>query len=450
MNKAKALLKKVGLFEKLAIYGDRKSFLKAIAQIPPLNIDKTSKYLYALQQLAGITLDPVTPSNVESLLNQLSLSDAKDPSKKALFDTYLKSAKLALDEAKANRTSNLAEHIPPEENVIDIDKEPYAPGEYAAPGDTGDSGMSASEYDKMKREYWNKTPQQVKVPVDVQEKLGLSGMQLTGVMDKETKRRLDAFKLYHKLPASMPLNQLFSKIRTESNEEIYDEGFGEFPSSPTTPNKLLMKQDTKLSSRKMREILKKYADVLPGSPIPSKSVQQTTNDDWFNPANDISGTPAPTTTTFPGTSSTNQTSAQRKIQYPQISKTVQQNIGLTGRDIDGVFGPKTHQALNKYKGEVMGNWDVSDKAAIDHALNKTPFDSKSESEKSYEQSPQPQQNSVQQLTPNQKDFTERQKQYMDQFKAQTSTPKYQAWKAAYPDQAKTYEEEYAKNYYYMT
>lgn len=320
MNKAKALLKKVGLFEKLAIYGDRKSFLKAIAQVPQLDVSETAAYLNYLQRLSGLPVTHIDSTNVDSVLSQLRHNDAKDPSKKSLFDTNLQLAENALAKAHANITANLAGHIPPEENVIDIDNQPYAPGDYARPGDTGDSGMSASEYDKAKREYAGKVP--MSVPRDIQEKLGLSGAQLTGVMDKETKRRLDAFKLYHKLPASTQLNQVFSKIRSQSNsEDIYeDDGtFGQYHDLEK------VKRDTRYapmanpltSSRKMKEILKKYAQTVDLELDPS---------DYDNIPPRL-----------------------QPKKYPPIPTDIQSILGFTGAQIDGKLGPATEAKLKEFK-----------------------------------------------------------------------------------------------------
>ena len=358
MNKGKALLKKAGLFEKLAIYGDRRSFLKAIAQVPQLDVSETAAYLNYLQRLSGSPETPIDSKNVDSVLAQLKNNDAKDPSKKTLFDTNLQLAERALDKARSSMGANLSAHISPEDNVIDLDKESYAPWEHMNPGDTGDSGMSASEYDKAKREYAAKMP--MSVPRDIQEKLGLSGSQLTGIMDSETKRRLDAFKLYHKLPSSLLLNQLFSKIRTESNEEVYDEGFGQF-------HDLKMKQDTKFdpltSSRKMRQILKKYAQGAGGagpgafsgqggasggsSEQSSQDNEQSSQDNGQLTPEQETAADAASVAYPPETNPTQQkqvTKPQNKYEF--IPADIQKMIGVKP---DNSLGPNTQRELDRYK-----------------------------------------------------------------------------------------------------
>jgi hypothetical protein len=144
MSKVDELLKKVELFEKLAVYGDRKSFLQALAQSP-----------------------------LDESFNQKAFEDAAD-----------KALEYEPTPAYVPRLPNV-----PTENVVNLPE-------------VNISGKAPAQYPS--------------VPKDIQQSLGFEGAQVDGVLGPETRRRLDAQKLYFKLPAGTPDAELFKKIRGQN------------------------------------------------------------------------------------------------------------------------------------------------------------------------------------------------------------------------------------------
>lgn len=141
MSKVNALLKKAELFEKLAVYGDRKSFLKALAD--------------------------------------------EESDNKAFIDSADRAYEKALE------YSQPPVKIPglPTENVVNLPE-------------VNISGQRPAQYPS--------------VPKDIQQSLGFEGAQVDGVLGPETRRRLDAQRLYFKLPAGTPDAELFKRIRGQN------------------------------------------------------------------------------------------------------------------------------------------------------------------------------------------------------------------------------------------
>lgn len=82
MSKYDSLLKKAAFFEKLAVYGDRKDFLKAIAQVTPMvgGTPEAEKYLQELsignspvEQAQNVTITAPTTIDpeIQNMLNHI-------------------------------------------------------------------------------------------------------------------------------------------------------------------------------------------------------------------------------------------------------------------------------------------------------------------------------------------------------------------------------------------
>lgn len=83
MSKYDELLKKVNLFEKLAVYGDRSSFLKSLAQPGPTSYPGDVEDVYGKQPTATPAVDPAqvynqTIETVQKQLNYLLFGDPND------------------------------------------------------------------------------------------------------------------------------------------------------------------------------------------------------------------------------------------------------------------------------------------------------------------------------------------------------------------------------------
>jgi hypothetical protein len=195
MTNANSLLKKAELFERLAVYGGRRAFLRSFAfDLDAFNaaLSIAKKYLADAKNIVGGEAASIPePTDVDQIASQIDrvmkLADVltnRDAKNRAVSN--LLGARTSL-----KRTKELAPQLPPEP---------------AAPAQEG------SEEVVLPQDTIHPTKRYPSVPKDVQQKLGLTGKQVDGILGPETRRRLDAAKLYLKLNPKTPDSEVFKKI----------------------------------------------------------------------------------------------------------------------------------------------------------------------------------------------------------------------------------------------
>lgn len=197
MTNAKSLLKKAELFERLAIYGGRRAFLKSIAfDSEAFNaiLEKTKGYLANAKRLIGGEAGSIPePTDVDQIASQITrlnvlVNAMTDGLQKNQANSDLLTAKTFL-----KKTKELAPELPQEPEIESEDQG----GEMIMP----ESQIKGKSYQS--------------VPKDIQQALGLTGMQVDGILGPETRRRLNLQKLYYKLPATTPDSEVYKRIRGE-------------------------------------------------------------------------------------------------------------------------------------------------------------------------------------------------------------------------------------------
>lgn len=194
MTDAKSLLKKAELFERLAIYGGRRAFLKSLA-FDMEEFDAawsiTKNYLAeAKKSVGGEAASIPEPGDVEQMANQIErvtklLGAVTDQSQKNRATSDLLAVRTSL-----KKTKELAPQLP---NVPSESED--EPGTMTMPADQ----IKGKSYQA--------------VPKDIQQALGLTGTQVDGILGPETRRRLDVTKLYYKLPPNTHDSELYKKMR---------------------------------------------------------------------------------------------------------------------------------------------------------------------------------------------------------------------------------------------
>lgn len=194
MTNVNSLLKKVELFERLAVYGGRRAFLKSLAfdqEAFNAALDITKKYLSDAKNIVGgeAAIMP-EPTDVDQIANQIErvtklISSLTDQDKKNRANSNLLGARTSL-----KRIKELAPELPPE---LDSPAQEDQDEELVMPS------ANIKSYPP--------------VPKDIQQALGLEGAQVDGLLGPETRRRLDATKLYYKLPSNTPDSEVYKKIR---------------------------------------------------------------------------------------------------------------------------------------------------------------------------------------------------------------------------------------------
>lgn len=196
MTKANSLLKKAQLFEKLAVHGSRRAYLRSLAfdqEAFDAALSATKKYLADAKNVLGgeasIVPEPSDVDQISSQIDRMSklLSVLPDGDKKNRATSDLLGARTSL-----KKTKELAPQLPTEPTQED---------------DTEGTQMMPAE------EIKGKSYGYPSVPKDIQQAIGLAGAQVDGILGPETRRRLDVTKLYYKLPSNTPDVELYKKIR---------------------------------------------------------------------------------------------------------------------------------------------------------------------------------------------------------------------------------------------
>lgn len=198
MTNARSLLKKAELFEKLAVYGSRKSFLRSIAfDLEAFNaaLSIAKKYLADAKAIVGgeaaIIPEPADVDQIASQIERVTklVGFLTDNDKKNRATSNLLGARTSL-----KRTKELAPQLPPE------------------PAPLSDEEQGGETVNMPAEKVTGYPP----IPKDIQMALGLTGNQVDGKLGPETRRRLNVSKLYYKMPYTAPDSEVFKKIREDA------------------------------------------------------------------------------------------------------------------------------------------------------------------------------------------------------------------------------------------
>lgn len=195
MTNANSLLKKAELFERLAVYGGRRAFLRSLAfdnEAFNAALSIAKKYLADAKNIVGgeaaIIPEPTDVDQIASQIERVTgLAEAlTDRDAKNRATSNLLGARTSL-----KRTKELAPTLPPE----------------PVQEDQGDEEVVMPQA---------KITGYPPVPKDIQRAIGIPEEQVDGKLGPDTRRRLNVTKLYYKMPSSTPDSVLFQKIREEA------------------------------------------------------------------------------------------------------------------------------------------------------------------------------------------------------------------------------------------
>lgn len=258
MKELKSLLKKVEVFEKLALYGDRRSFLKSIAQMDPSAIntnENSNQVIQAINDLnnsiqswiknsaerqsdlpggmiAGLPQGMRTPAEV---MRKATISDSNVSSDMFNIDTYSKIYLAARNLAAVANLGDMGDNakkawmtnvFPKASNVIslvgkEIQKIKQYQSENSFPETPNEPSQVADNTAPNNLSAPNKASYP-SIPRDVQEQLsrivsvdgiGLPLKRNDGLLGPETKAALDNFRQKYNVPGNFDNAQVFEVIR---------------------------------------------------------------------------------------------------------------------------------------------------------------------------------------------------------------------------------------------
>jgi hypothetical protein len=221
MSKFESLLKKIEVFEKLAIHGDRKSFLKSLAQAPGLN----PKAKAIVEQMLAIVNGKITDEAITAPLrniyfNKLDVRAIEKACQQALLDpSLLPDEKLKLQDLSRRLGYIGATDATSPEAAPAVSYDPEAGMSFEA--DKLTAKKPANVYAAIPKNIQSKINEIITSPMYGSRFTGMfpGGIAVDGMLGPQTRKAIDAIKAKMNLTGKND-SELFQQINSISTSSM--------------------------------------------------------------------------------------------------------------------------------------------------------------------------------------------------------------------------------------